>query len=277
MVGPSQEVPEPASEAPLFSPIEDRRVFREVLVQLEEAIVDGRLAAGDRLPSERELVQQFGVSRTSVREALRVLEALGVVRVRPGPDHGATLVAGPVNTFRDFLQFQLALRHISIASLVEFRLVIESWAASTAAMRASDHNLMALERTVADMRGTLEPIDFLTLDASFHLEVARLSGNELLVLVLEGARNAIERVMREAVTAAGDWPSMRDRLVREHEEILEAIIAREGSRAASLVARHIEVLYTQTLMPAAEGDSGSQVKTAPAAPLLSDAKLQAER
>ena len=104
---------------------------------VEAAIVAGELVAGDRLPSERQLAQQFAVSRTSIREALRVLEALGVVRVRPGAEHGATLVDAAGDALRDILQFQLALRHISIASLVEFRLVIESWSARCEGRRHS--------------------------------------------------------------------------------------------------------------------------------------------
>jgi GntR family transcriptional repressor for pyruvate dehydrogenase complex len=242
----------------LFSPVEDRRVFKEILVQLDQAIVDGRIGAGDRLPSERELAQQFGVARTSVREALRVLEALGVVQVRPGADHGATLVEGPGNAFRDLLQFQLALRHISIASLVEFRYVIESWAAGAAATRASKEALGEVSTILAAMKApTLGPAEFQVLDASFHLEIARLSANELLMLILEGARNAIERVMLDALTAVEDWESVRRRLVREHGAILSAITGGESARASSLMRRHIERFYAESL-------SGDRVPSAPA-------------
>jgi|SRR5829696_2098769 GntR family transcriptional repressor for pyruvate dehydrogenase complex len=234
---------------PLFTPIEAPRIFKEVLGQLEEAIVAGRLVAGDRLPSERELAQQFAVSRTSVREALRVLEALGVVRVRPGPEHGATLVDGGGNAVRDVLQFQLALRHISIASLVEFRLVIESWAASAAAVRSAG-DFAELERLAEEMNApSLEPEPWQILDVSFHVEIARLSGNELLALVLEALRSSTQRVMNEAIAAAGDWDAVRRRLVREHDEILAAIAAGDGEAASRRVVSHIEAFYRQMLRP----------------------------
>jgi GntR family transcriptional regulator, transcriptional repressor for pyruvate dehydrogenase complex len=246
-----------AREPPLFTPIEDRRVFKEILLQLEEAITAGHLGPGDRLPSERDLAQQFAVSRTSVREALRVLEALGVLRVRPGADHGATLVDGPTNALRDILQFQLALRHISIASLIEFRLVIEAWAARAAALRnGADADFVELRRLDAETNlPGIERTAFLTLDASFHLEIARLSGNELLALVLEGARSSTERVMREVITSGGTWASTRKRLLGEHAKILAAITDGDGDAASRHVVDHIETAYRDLLRPDVAGST----------------------
>jgi len=236
---------------PLFKPINDRRVFEAIVGQLEEAIVGGRLSVGDRLPSERELAHQFGVARTSVREALRVLEALGVIRARPGTERGAMMVAGSGNAFRDVLRFQLALQRVKIASLVEFRIVIESWAAGAAASRGTGGDMEQLRGLVVAMKEPeLSPAEFLILDADFHLGIARLSGNEVLVLVLEGARSAIERIMRDALTMASrdEWPSVRARLAAEHEDILVAIESGDTSRAAQLVSSHISAFYAQTLM-----------------------------
>lgn len=237
-----------AGDPPLFTPLEDRRAFKAILDQLEHVIAAGQIGPGDRLPSERDLAQQFAVSRTSVREALRVLEALGVVRVRPGPEHGATLVEGPSNALRDILQFQLALRHISMASLVEFRLVIEAWAARAAAIRTTPDDLGEAHRLLEQMGAAgLAMETFQTLDAGFHLEIARRSRNELLALVLEGLRSSTERVMHEAITAKGDWERVRTRLVAEHEQILAAIQSGDGDAASQLVVSHIEGFYREML------------------------------
>ena len=242
----------PSSNAsPIFRPIKDRRVFEEILAQLEEAIADGRIAPGDRLPSERELAQQFGVARTSVREALRVLEALGVIGARPGSERGAMMISGSGNAFRDVLRFQLALQQISVSSLVEFRIVIESWAASAAAQHATVDDTPRLRSLVDAMaQSELGATEFHVLDAEFHLAIARLSRNDLLVLVLEGLRSAIERAMRQALILAGrsDWPLVRARLVGEHEGIVSAIEAHEPGKAAELVAAHIRGFYAETLM-----------------------------
>jgi GntR family transcriptional repressor for pyruvate dehydrogenase complex len=228
----------------IFTPIEDHRVFKAILVQLEDAITAGQLVAGDRLPSERELAQQFNVARTSVREALRVLEALGVVRVRPGPEHGAIVIAEPASALGDLLQFQLALRHISVGSFVEFRLVIETWSASAAAEQASVEGIDQIQELVEQMKENgLDASGFQVLDAEFHLAIAQLSGNDLLVLILQGLRHAIERIMLEATTAADDWAAVRLRLVSEHEAILDAIRARDGTLASDLMQCHIDLFY----------------------------------
>jgi GntR family transcriptional repressor for pyruvate dehydrogenase complex len=227
----------------LFTPIEDRRVFKAILLQLEYAISEGRLAAGDRLPSERELAQQFGVARTSVREAMRVLEALGVVRVRAGAEHGVILISGSASALGDLLQFQLALRHISVASFVEFRVMIERWAAAAAAIEASEEGLDGLAEMVKQMKGDLDPAAFQVLDAGFHLAIAQVSRNDLLVLILEGLRHVVGRIMLDATSSLDEWPSVRARLVVEHEQILAAIRAGESTRAAQLMEKHIEVFY----------------------------------
>lgn len=245
---------------PLFQPIKDRRVFEEIVRQLEDAIVAGRLNPGDRLPSERELAQQFGVARTSVREALRVLEALGVIGARPGSERGAMTIAGSSNAFRDVLRFQLALQQIRISSLVEFRIVIESWAANAAAHHATDEDVAGLRALVHAMNESeLGAMDFHVLDSELHLAIARMSRNELLVLVLEGARSAIERAMRQALIMAGraDWPLARARLSDEHERIVSAIEAHDPDGAAELIASHISGFYLETLMRDDHGDTGA--------------------
>lgn len=236
---------------PLFQPIKDRRVFEEIVRQLEDSIVAGRLGPGDRLPSERELAQQFGVARTSVREALRVLEALGVIGARPGSERGAMMISSSGNAFRDVLRFQLALQQIRISSLIEFRIVIESWAANAAAQHPGKGEVSGLRSLVQAMNESeLGATEFHVLDSEFHLSIARMSRNELLVLVLEGARSAIERAMRQALIMAGraDWPLARARLVTEHDGIVSAIEAGEPGKAAELAASHIRGFYVETLM-----------------------------
>ncbi|HUP31464.1 MAG TPA: FCD domain-containing protein [Gaiellaceae bacterium] len=229
----------------VFARIADRRIFKEVIGQLRTGLIERRLAAGDRLPSERDLAEQFGISRTSVREALRVLEALGVVSVRPGAENGAILLDGPGSALGDLLEFQLALRNIEVVHILEFRRVIESWAAGAAAERACEEELAELKAIVDEMAQPQDQEQFEAVDATFHLTLARLSGNGLLVLILEGARSAIERLMHQAISSAGEWEPVRDRLVAEHSEIYAAIAARDASLASSLVDRHIEGFYTQ--------------------------------
>jgi len=233
-------------------PASGRRAFEEILFQLERAIVSSDLAAGDRLPSERDLAARFKVSRTSVREALRVLEALGLVRVRRGPDNGATLLERPDNAFEPLFRFHFALQHVSFENLVEFRTVIESWTARAAAeLQLVDHLRdadAALTRTEAD---DLDVPSFLALDIEFHLALARAAGNPFAPLVLAGGRSVIEKAMLEGALRVADWPSIRKRLMREHRAILDAVFAGQGSAASRLMSRHISRFYDEYLTLAA--------------------------
>jgi GntR family transcriptional repressor for pyruvate dehydrogenase complex len=236
-----------AGERPAFiRPVERRRAFEEILDRLEEAIADGQLSAGDRLPSERELAAGFGVSRTTVREALRVLETLGLVDVRRGADYGVTLRREPGNALAHALRFQLALRHLSADSIIEFRVAVESWAARVAATEARQPRLVELEKPLDRMkRDDLGQGEFHELDAAFHMALVRASENELAVLVLEAARGAIQRAMLEAILKVEDWPATRARLVQEHRGIAEAVRARNPDRAAQRVEAHIRRFYVE--------------------------------
>ena len=229
-----------------LQPVPGRRAFEEILFQLERAIVSSDLAAGDRLPPERELAARFKVSRTSVREALRVLEALGLVRVRRGADNGATLLERPDNALEPLFRFHLALQHVSLANLVEFRTVIESWTAQAAAALQLEDNLRGADAALRQTEAQeLDPPAFLALDIEFHLELARAAGNPFAPLVLEGSRSAIQKAMLDGVLRVRDWPSIRKRLVREHRGILDAVFEGQGATASRLMSRHITRFYNE--------------------------------
>jgi GntR family transcriptional regulator, transcriptional repressor for pyruvate dehydrogenase complex len=233
---------------PSLKPLDRRRAFEEILLQLEEAMTARHLEPGDRLPPERELASTLGVSRTSVREAVRVLEALGIVRVRRGADNGAVLLERPENALSRILGLQLALRHISLESLVQFRALVEAWAVRRVASSRPAGALAELERMVADMeRSALGREQFHELDTSFHFQLVHASGNELVTLVLEGTRTAIAHLMLEAIAAAGDWDATRQRLAGEHRAILDAVAGGRGQDATELVERHIRTFYEDFL------------------------------
>jgi GntR family transcriptional regulator, transcriptional repressor for pyruvate dehydrogenase complex len=235
-----------------FEPIQKQRNFEEILVQLQAAFANGQLSPGDRLPAERELAEQFGASRSSVREALRVLEALGVVQVKPGADNGAFLLAEPGRAFRDLLQYQLALRQIDVASLVEFRIVIESWAARTAAERADEGALNRMDELIDLMKqAPASYTRFHDYDADWHLELARSTRNDLFALALEGARTTIERAMVGAVAGLVNWDTMKARMLREHVAILEAVRNRDGALASELMTAHIRDFYNEQVFSVA--------------------------
>jgi DNA-binding FadR family transcriptional regulator len=243
---------------PSLKPFERRRAFEEILLQFEAAIHSGQISAGSKLPAERELAESLGVSRTSVREALRVLEGLGLVRVRPGAEHGATLLAEPTNALARLFELHLALRHVSLASVIDFRAIVEASAARAVA-QAGDRAVLAALEDVFRQQGdpAIDREHFHDLDTEFHLVLVRGAGNELATLVLEGIRGAVTKMMLEAIGAAGDWQVTHARLVDEHLAILDAIKEGRGDDAAEFTESHIRRFYEQHLR--------SDVASAPAA------------
>src|SRR5215207_6106956 len=154
------------------------RAFELILGELEASISAGELAAGDRLAPERDLAARYGVSRTSVREAIRVLEAMGIVSVRRGAEHGVVLLQEPGNAFRPVLRLLVALRHVSLDDAIEFRVMVESGAARRLADSRGGAELGELLDAM-EAPG-LRQREFHALDATFHVTLVRTAGNPLL-------------------------------------------------------------------------------------------------
>ena len=216
------------------------------MAQIEERILDGRLKAGDHLPSERDLAQLLGVSRPSLRESLRVLEALGVVDIRRGggADGGAMLVGTPGPGFVNLLKLQLALGHFSSTDVLETRVALETWSCSEAAYRSTeaDHGELAAILDLMD-DPQIETNEFNRLDTAFHVRIAEATGNTLTAHLMGSLRTAINRQMIEAYERLDDWRATAVVVRREHRTILDAIIRRDAAAASRLVSEHIHDFY----------------------------------
>lgn len=223
-------------------------------------LADGSLRIGDRLPGERQLAEELGVSRSSLREALRVLEAVGVLSsaTGSGPTAGTVVVAESEQALTLAVSLQLAAQTVAFADVVATRLLLETWSAhnsdpdhtdwagAEALLDAMDApGLDGVDPECADPdradqnRAGLDGADFLALDARFHAELARAAGNPLISTLMDGLRGAIADRTLERTRGLPDWPSARARLRAEHREILEAL--REGRReeTAELLRAHI--------------------------------------
>lgn len=221
-----------------IQPIKTPRAFEEILHQLEQALLTGHLAAGGRLPPERDFAVALGVSRASVREAIRVMEALGLVDISRG-QHGAVLRPEPRNAFAEILRLHLALGHYSWPSIIELRSILESWAWARAAERADEvllADLSALLTRMADP--TVDPSTFLELDVAFHSTVVSASENLLLAGILEGCGAVIRKGMFEGITA-GAWPETARRLLEDHRQLYELVARGEADAASASIREHI--------------------------------------
>lgn len=224
------------------------RAWRTVLESIEEDLLDGRLAPGDRLPPERELAARLGVGRSSVREALRVLEVLGLVRTGTGsgPTSGAIIIATPRGGMSALLRLQVAAQGFPLADVVRTRLLLETAVAGDVA-GADDPDLTAAVATLDAMDAEgLTPDEFLVLDAQFHLALAEASGNAVVAAMMAGLRSSIESYVRTAAAGIPDWPSAAERRRHEHRDIVTAIARRDADAARVLIHDHITGYYARS-------------------------------
>jgi GntR family transcriptional regulator, transcriptional repressor for pyruvate dehydrogenase complex len=239
-----------SSEA-AWEPVRKVRTHEQVLAQIEQKILDGSLRAGEKLPSERDLVAALGVSRTSVREALRVLEAMGIIEanVGSGRDSGSIVTGQPTAALTSLLRLHLALAKISLADLVETRVQLERSAARDAAERHTPSDITALQELIDAMRAEdLDYPQFNALDTEFHVRIATVSGNALTATLMEALRGAVESEMTAAFQRLPDWRSVAAALVDEHAAILAAIDKGDSDGAADCVDRHIASFYQDQLL-----------------------------
>jgi DNA-binding FadR family transcriptional regulator len=169
-------------EALCFGPVRERRTFEAIVAQIAEAVRTGELRSGDRLPSERLLAAQMEVSRPTLREAIRVLAASGVVRVAPGVNGGTFVVS---NSIPAELVLEMGVRLAEVPAVLEARRTFEPEVARLAARVGSDASFRVLAEIVDEQESALDDWARITqLDTRFHLEVARASGNPLVVSVM---------------------------------------------------------------------------------------------
>ncbi|MDI2036699.1 FadR/GntR family transcriptional regulator [Paenarthrobacter nitroguajacolicus] len=226
------------------------RTHELVLQWIEKQLSDGDLVLGGRLPGERSMAEQLQVSRTSVREAVRILEAMGVVRagVGSGKDAGTVVIAEPGSALGSTLRLHVATRHLPVADIVETRVLLESWAAERAKVGAP-----ALEEAaeLLDQMDAAQDIDaFLALDARFHVALAQAAGNSVVSAMMASLRGAIENYAGELTGNLPDWTTTCARLRTEHRAILTAVNNNDGGKAAELVAAHIQGFYKEAGVPA---------------------------
>jgi GntR family transcriptional regulator, transcriptional repressor for pyruvate dehydrogenase complex len=234
------------SDAVEWKPVARPRTHEYVLAQIEEQVVEGRLRPGDRLPGERQLAEALGVSRGAVREALRVLESMGVITAGTGsgPTAGSIISGQDTSALGNLLRLHLALTSFSQRELVEVRVQLEEWAAHQAAKNGRPSDFEHLRQTVIQMREPrLTYSTFNELDADFHVTIATISGNSLLALLMRALRDAVHREMVTVFETLSDAGTVVQALCSEHEEILDALEHRDGARAARLVGLHINRFY----------------------------------
>lgn len=224
------------------------RAWQLVLEHIERDLLSGALGPGDRLLPERELAADLGVGRSSVREAVRVLEAMGLIRTGTGsgPQSGAIVIAAPSGGMAALLRLQMAAQSFPLADVVQTRLVLED--AVAASLASAPDRDTASARLLLDAMDAddLTPEEFLALDARFHLALAEASGNAVIAAMMAGLRSAIESYVLTGAEQVDDWAAMTARLRDEHREIIAAIERGQTDAARESIRAHITGYYTAT-------------------------------
>src|SRR4051812_48664293 len=221
---------------PLFAPIAVARASSAISEQIRAAIVTGRLKAGDRLSPERELAEQFGVSRVTVRDALRGLEAMGLIAVRVGARGGAFVTAPTGSVVAQTMSDMVMMSAVTPEDVVEARLMVELGTVTIACARATDEDLAQLrvlcERGSAALR---EKTYTRELSWDFHSLLAKAAHNG----AVEGLTQSFRSSLSLHPIRTREGAKAHERTVGEHTRILEALERRDGGAARTEMAQHL--------------------------------------
>ena len=232
-------------EGSLFQQVQPVRLYQRIVEQIEDALARGELKPGQRLPSERELVTQFGASRSTVREALRVLESNGVVRSRPGdPDGPEVLPFSPV-LLRKQMTRLARVEELSLAELISFRMILDGSANLLAARLRTDAELADMEKTIAAMGEAIDAgyEEFSEADVAFHDAIAMASRNSLIQVCNQVVRGVVLSLISDKVAHARNSKALMRQSLHHHEEVLEAIRAGDGPGAARTSRQNLYDYY----------------------------------
>jgi GntR family transcriptional regulator, transcriptional repressor for pyruvate dehydrogenase complex len=234
-----------------FDRIPDNRALSErITSQISDAIVSGRLKPGDRLPPERELAEQFGVSRTVVRDAIKMLSGRGVLQVRRGAGIFVATAEETAMGRLGQLANVLPLQGAGLRDLFDVRKVLEAQGAEWAAQRRSAHHVERLRGIVEDAHRYAEDLTVLSeRDAQFHVAVAEASQNLVLVRVMFTLLDLLAAARRESLSI----PGRPELSLSQHENVLREIEARDPEAARLAMLEHLSSVEQAITYPGRTG------------------------
>jgi GntR family transcriptional regulator, transcriptional repressor for pyruvate dehydrogenase complex len=230
--------PANTAQAPdMFSPVSVDRVSQVIVDQVKVLIRDGRLQPGDRLPSERDLCQRFGVSRVTVREALRVLEAGGLLTIRVGAHGGAFLTSPSAERLSEGLANLISVSSLTAANVTEARIIVELGILPLAVERATSDDVSALFAMVDEAAHALEAGAYsVEMSAAFHIRVAECTHNPAIAMLVQSFHRPLLMSLAESHQSA----PMGYRGIDEHRKLSQAIKDRDLDAARKIATTHLD-------------------------------------
>jgi DNA-binding FadR family transcriptional regulator len=225
------------SQANAFQPIKVGRASSAIVEQIRSMMLDGGLREGQRLPSERELAERFGVSRVTVRDALRALEAVGLVQIRVGARGGAFVTAPSGSNVGQTIADMLIMAAVTPDDIAETRLIVEIGTVTLACTRATEEDLETLREIVRRSReelraGTYGP----HLSFEFHSQLAKATHNGAIEGITASFRGTLSM---HPVRVREPRKRSHSQTVKEHEAILAAVERSDAAEARALMAKHL--------------------------------------
>ena len=243
-----------------FRVVRKTRVSEEIVGQVRDLITSGRLKVGDRLPAERELATVLGVGRSTVREAIRALESLGILQARPG--EGTFLVSNPADAQPDPITANAFKSWENQRTLFEVRMVIEPDLAALAARRASFEQIVKMRETLGEQEAAVRQGETgIQADSTFHFLMAEAAGNAILLRIMDSLMDLLRETRETSLHT--DGRSLRS--MKQHKAILRAIETRDPAAAERHMREHITEME-KLVFSAQEWPAGSAVDSAPIPP-----------
>jgi len=234
----------------VYEPIQTERLYERIVSQIENRIEAGELKVGDQLPAERELAEQFAVSRTAVREAVKALHQKGLVEIRPG--RGTFITNGTSDTIRHSLSMLMKIGVVNgSGNLVEVREILEPEIAALAATRITDEYIASMQDAVDTMDTALDNVDvFVEADLDFHLALAEGTQNPIIPILMD----SIIDLLREQRKRIGLTKGGLQRGQVHHKKILDAVTRHDADAARQAMQDHLKQVRKDSKTSAAKVD-----------------------
>jgi GntR family transcriptional regulator, transcriptional repressor for pyruvate dehydrogenase complex len=223
----------------MFNSVKLNRVSENIVEQIRRAILERQLNPGDRLPPERELMQKFGVSKSTLREALRALEALGVLEIRQGASGGPFVTEVDMNKAMDSFVNFLHFKNVSLENLTEVRLVLEPYTAGRAALSITEGDLIRLQESLKTGGDVLKKgvgIDLRKNEIEFHKIIANVGANPILMFIID----FVESLLIDTKEILQPGPFFSRQVQNAHTRIYKALVERDAERARKEMTRHVQ-------------------------------------
>lgn len=244
----------------MFKPVKTKKVYEEVVEQIKQLIIDGKLQTGDKLPSERELSEKFGVSRASIREAFSALEIIGIITIHPG--EGSFVRQISYEDVLESLSLFVQVDVNNVMQILEVRKILEIESAFLAAERASKEDIEEIQKALQHMVEEVKSGEVGDMaDAEFHLAILKAAHNPILVEIM----NAVSELMKNTLKFLRQQLFMQDDMLQQlhdsHCSIFEAIAKKKPQLARILMLEHLTMMEKKMMQFQHERDSQTSLNS----------------